>query len=175
MKNSILLLATGLILLTGCSTEPISSQLQEDAMLIDNETDDRDPVFEISFQESGQVRMLPNGECDDLENVKLEGFTNQTVFGKFTTNTRMCTDFQDIYNLKGAHTLPNGDRINFTVDSWMVEGVYIKFVYTYDGGSGAFDGATGELVILHRMFELEDSRGMTYINIANGHIRLASN
>ncbi|MBT8305025.1 MAG: hypothetical protein KJP09_11185 [Bacteroidia bacterium] len=167
MKTGILKWSLGLVLIFGCSTERIDE--------IEIVEDPRNPVFEIVFQESGSYRMVTNGECEDLEQADLTGVTNQTVFGIFTTKTRLCTDFQDIYEVKGRHTLANGDSINFTVEDWFVEGELIKFVYKYEGGSGAFDGATGELTVTHKPIALDDSRASTYINTASGYIKLAIN
>lgn len=175
MKNSILLIVSGLILLTGCSTEPISTAIQEEAMFVENEPEVREPVFAIQFTETGTVRMADPEDCPGLENANLQGATDQTVFGIITTNTRMCTNFNDVYELKGFHQTSNGDRINFIVEEWAEEGVFIKLIYKYDGGSGQFEGATGELAVMHRLIEMEDSRQLSYLNIASGHIRLAVN
>ena len=157
-------------LFLGCSTDnqedflddSSSSKLSEDNIVA--------KVVERPFKVKGSgtfsfVSFPPTEECENLLQYLIEGEGNATHLGRFSVTITYCTDFGNNSFITGTQVAANGDELDFYSVGFGVDEQGQWTDYIYDGGTGRFTNATGELR-LYGIVEFTDFDPFTDLPIA---------
>ncbi|MEL6810706.1 MAG: hypothetical protein AAFP76_05180 [Bacteroidota bacterium] len=102
-----------------------------------------------------------NTECDGLTLIETEGVSTEATFGRFTTRTRICTNREDYYMVRGVHHFPDGDELFFHSVQYVETEGHVQHTLVFNKGTGQFAGATGT-VILNEEINFHDIMHGTY-------------
>lgn len=159
MKSNIFLaMALSAMLNLGCSVDNNLEPIDESANLELNESTSLKAVTRpFKVKGSGTLEIVQPTECVDLVQILIQGQGNATHLGLFEVSITYCTDFEFTHNLTGIMTAANGDELYFYSVAFGAddEGEYTDYIY--EGGTGRFEDATGEL----RLYGVTEFTGPT--------------
>lgn len=155
MKKGIfwaLLVSIGLL---ACTEEPLPDPVEEAMLTEVNAMASKGKAVTrpLKLRSTGTLEIVESTDCGALLQYKIEAQGNSTLLGKFAVELNLCTDWQGTSFAWGKTIAANGDeQYLYTVGTGSDEnGDYTAYVY--DGGTGRFEGLTGDLRLYFRMFE----------------------
>ncbi|MFO7933640.1 MAG: hypothetical protein ACQERS_14960 [Bacteroidota bacterium] len=109
----------------------------------------------IKFQEASGVIEFQEGDCAPNINVRLTGYGQSSLMGKYHILNTFCSDGVDpVTSIYGFLTAANGDEIHTMVTDagYNEEGELLYYVYTVLEGTGRFENiVSGEMIITGTM------------------------
>ena len=151
MKLKLFLLSVlSAFLFLGCSTDNQEEFLNDSSNSRLSEDNVAAKVVTCPFKVkgSGTWQVLPEATaCDPgLFQVFIEGNGNATHLGLFDVTITACTNFDDSYFFDATLVAANGDELSaISVDWGYTEEGQEWTDYIFDGGTGRFENATGDL------------------------------
>ena len=158
MKIRVLFLIALFTLALGCNKENDFTTAEKDQVVTTTEKASNPVTKPFKVNKSyGPYALIPGGgECGDfpLTLVYITGEGNATHLGKFTCTLTYCIDlYTEIVTSPhyGVIIATNGDELYIFIETpWDGESVYVEdgityYVYTFEGGTGRFENATGTL------------------------------
>lgn len=141
-------------MLAGCTAENLLNEPTTD--LTKNQQDqttDARIVQPINFVGFGTVEIIksdPINGCEKLIQINCDGMTFENTLGKFKTVATICTDNENERYIEGSHIFQNkGDELFFRSNKWSINAAGQLWIsYEYYNGSGRFEGATGEAIVI---------------------------
>lgn len=144
MKTIVLsVMALGAMLFMGCSVDPIEDSA--DLQVNESTTTYRAVTRPFKVRGSGTFEVVAPNSCPGLTQIHIQGSGNATHLGLFTADITYCTDFAAIHQLSGKQIAANGDEVYFYSVGFGVDEQGQFTDYIYEGGTGRFLNATGEL------------------------------
>lgn len=162
------MLALAMLFCVGCSVDSLEdSSLQER-----NLTTEATRMQPFVIQGYGTLLITPaqsdyNTDCEGYTIIETEGISSEQTLGRFTTITRICTNRDDYYQIRGVHRFPNGEELYFHAVTEVENGPIKEVVCVFDGGTGRFEGATGMVTLIEEMI-FHDANEGTYTNQGEG-------
>lgn len=167
--QQLFMLTLSAMVIMGCSKDALDEPVIE---LTDlemnrsgiNETRVESQNFIITGQ--GTYVMVKPEFCEDLNQLMMEGTSRHGLLGEFNTFMRKCTDFREQNIIRGRHVMKNGDELLFYSNISGTDRHGNWSLYIYEGGTGKFMNATGEV----RMYHIENHG--SYKNYGEGRLSL---
>jgi len=143
--RTILLIAMLAGFLLSCNEDPLLDPLEE-AVLVQSEQNLAASKASKAITRPLKIRSegtftIEGEECAPLAQGNVEGIGNATHLGKFSLSIIWCTNFAEINTLNGTLVAANGDELYF----YSVGSGVDYTDYIFDGGTGRFEFATGDL------------------------------
>ena len=149
MKIRNILMLTCLILAVSCEQDPLTlDQIAQEAAIDSEEMVARGVTKKLKIKRaSGTMTQVDLKPCDNILDPFVEGTGIASHLGKFSIENYMCLDGEKV-RIRGVMTAANGDKIFTYVSAppWVQDGL-TYYQYTIYGGSGRFQGITGEIVV----------------------------
>jgi hypothetical protein len=142
--NYLFVLAFIAMLFMACSAEEMDP-VSETAALELNDGSTKAVPRPFKVRGSGSFEVVAPTECVNLAQIDISGEGNATHLGRFNVEITYCTDFMNTQILTGTQTAANGDELYFYSVGFGVDEEGEWTDYVYDGGTGRFEFATGEL------------------------------
>ncbi len=165
-------LAIALLFFIGCTVE----SLEDSALEERNLTTEAIRNMPFVIEGYGELIVSPaqsdyNVECEGYTLIMTEGISSEQTLGRFTTTTRICTDRDDYYRVRGVHRFPNGEELYFHAVIEVETNGSKEVMCVFDGGTGRFEGATGMVNLVEEMI-FHDANEGTYTNHGEGTIMM---
>ena len=147
--RTILLIAILAGFLLSCNEDPLLDPLEE-AVLVQSEQNLAASKASKAVTRPLKIRVegtltIEGEECAPLAQVNVEGIGNATHLGKFSVSIIWCTNFAEINTQNGTQVAANGDELYFYAVGFGTDENGDWTDYVYDGGTGRFEFATGDL------------------------------
>lgn len=147
--RTILMLALSAMLIMSCSREAIEAPITDTADLEMNFSNDgtkAPTTIKIFMEGFGTMKMVKPTECLGLNQVEMEGMSQELQLGRFKTITRNCTDFGKQNYIKGMHiSMESGDKLYFESEVSGIDDEGKWYNYVYVGGTGKYKDVKGEI------------------------------
>lgn len=152
-KQEILMLVLCAMMFTGCSRDSIEEPEIETTNLEMNRSNfgtDLPNRQEVVMEESGTYQMVRPTACNPtgvaLYQMDMEGINSDWLLGDFKTTKTNCTNLKTRNFIEGKHvSVGSGDTLFFYSEKSGNDGLSDWSMYTYTGGTGKFEGVTGEV------------------------------
>ncbi len=158
-------------LLLGCSSDDLdpvmeSTQLQSEVVAKSSRKVHRP----IKLTGEGAFSITLNtSACPGLAQLTIDGGGQATHLGNFEVSLIWCTDRVSYNSATGTMVAANGDELRFNLIEYGMDAEGEWATYEFDGGTGRFDGASGELH--ERIYStFIDEFNAVYTNTATGWI-----
>ncbi len=147
------LMALSAFLFLGCSTDNQEDFFYDssNANLSEDNLAAKVATRPFKIKGAGTWQVLPEAtDCGpELFQGSIQGQGNATHLGLFSVALTTCTNFFDYYYFEGTLTAANGDLLNaYSVASGFTDEGEEWTEYIFDGGSGRFEYATGNLRLI---------------------------
>ena len=144
------LMALSTLLFLGCSTDTQEDLFNDsvNAELSQDNISAKAATRPFKVKGSGTWQVLPEATACEagLFQVFIEGKGNATHLGLFDVTITACTNFDDSYFFDATLVAANGDELSaISVDWGYTEEGQEWTDYIFDGGTGRFENATGDL------------------------------
>jgi len=151
MKTKMLImLALSAMIFLGCSRDALDDPMIEAADLEMNLNDENTKMdrmtLAIQMKGYGTMEVVKPFSCMRLDQINMEGVSKELSLGEFKTTITNCTNFLDEDYLKGRHFTATGE-LYFYSEKFHEDKESKWYAIYFDGGTGKFQGAVGEMKI----------------------------
>ena len=125
----------------------------------------------FDFKEVGNFEWSSQVNCDQNGKFFLSGEMEESSLGILTTKMLICTDYGQLFYIKGVQTSASGDELHFSAQELTKDAQGYWMLFNYEGGTGEFRNATGQVKVRTTQGFQGDEHGL-YMFFGKGTVNM---